>query len=290
MVSMFKVNLALLFSLLFWASAFVGIRIGLESYSPGALALFRFLVASVCMVLMNHQLRVKTTIPWKDRIQIALLGLLGIGVYNVCLNYGEVSVSAGVASFLIGLMPVITVLLSLIILKEKLSIPLWIGIFVSLFGLILIIVGESSLAGSKLGVGAILIAALAGSLLNILQMRFLKKYHTVEVTAWVMWGGTLSLLYFWWDLATEFETASFQATAAVIYMGIFPAALAYAAWGYVQYHLTASRAAIYLYAMPIISTIMGYFVLHEIPTVLSFVGGLIALIGALMANRAHKHT
>jgi drug/metabolite transporter (DMT)-like permease len=284
MMSTVKINFVLFLTLLFWASAFVGIRMGLVGYSPGSLALLRFLVASLCLVILNRRVRNKVTIPWKDRIHIAFLGMIGIGIYHYCLNFGEINVSAGIASFVIGLMPVITVLLSFFILKEKLSTKLWFGVFISFLGLLLIIVGDGSKLGLDIGIISILIAAIAGSILNIFQKDFLHHYHPVEVTAWILWGGTLSLMIFSVQLFHEIQLASWETTVAVVYLGIFPAAISQVGWGYVLNYMTVSRASISLYALPIISTLLGYFILSETPTILSFIGGLIALVGALIAG------
>ncbi len=192
----FKVNCVLVGAIVLWASAFVGIRIALADYSPGPLALLRFLVASLCMVLLYHSQGIKNSIPWKDRIQLLIAGMLGIGVYNVCLNYGEITVSAGVASFVMGLMPVITILLSLIFLQEKLKGAVWAGILISLLGLFLLTIGEGSHHEMKQGILLILVSALMGAILTIIQKKFLKVYHPVTVISWVMWGGTFCYCFF----------------------------------------------------------------------------------------------
>ncbi len=83
----------------------------------------------------------------------------------------------------------------------------------------------------------------------------------------------------------EIQVAKPDATAAVIYMGIFPAALAYVAWSYVLSFLSASNAAMYLYALPLVSTLMGLILLGEQPSIRSLSGGVLALAGALYATR-----
>ena len=133
----FKVNAVLVSSILLWASAFVGIKLALASYSPGPLALLRFIVASFCMAILYRYQINEPKMPWKDRLQLMTVGMAGIGIYNICLNYGELTVSAGIASFVIGLMPVFTVLLSLVFLKEQMNSGTWAGITLSLLGLIL---------------------------------------------------------------------------------------------------------------------------------------------------------
>lgn len=284
----FKVKAVLVTTILFWASAFVGIRIGLTSYSPGALALLRFLVASLCMGIIYHSQPVKREIPWRVRGQLLLAGVGGIGIYHICLNIGEMSVSAGIASFIIGLMPVMTVVLSLLILRERLALGAWTGIFISLFGLMVLAWGEGSQVDMKEGILFILVSAFMGALLTLIQKQFLKRYNPIAIITWVMWGGTCFLLYFLPDLIQEIQTAEMHATLATIYMGIFPAALCYLAWGYVLKHFSAAKATVALYALPITSTLMGFILLGEKPSPLSLIGGGIALIGAFIANYYQK--
>ncbi|MGL5741448.1 MAG: DMT family transporter [Legionella sp.] len=280
-----KVSFVVIIAIVLWASAFVGIRIGLNGYTPGALALLRFAVASVCICIIYYSLGIKKRVPWKDRLQLLVAGMAGIGVYNICLNYGELSVSAGIASFVIGLMPVLTVILSLIFLQEKLNRGVWFGILISILGLVLLAVGENSEPGMQQGILAILVSALMGAILTIIQKQFVKMYHPVAIIAWVMWGGTLLLSIFLHDLLQQVRGADVQTTVAVVYMGIFPAAIAYLAWGYALKYLSASNASITLYALPIVSTLMGFLLLNEQPSALSLFGCGITLTGAFIANR-----
>lgn len=283
-----KVNIALFSTLLLWASAFVGIRFGLVGYTPGALALLRFLVGSFSMLLLRFWLADERKIPWNMRLRLMLVGVAGIGMYNLCLNVGEQTVSAGVASFVIGLIPVFTILLSFLFLGERLGKYVWSGVFISMLGLTVLLFGETGHMSINLGVLIILNSAFMGGIYNVSQRFFLQQYHPVAATSWVIWGGTLSLMYFLPDLLREFPIADTKSTYAAIYMGIFPAAIAYAAWAYVLSNLSASTASIYLYGLPILSTILGFFLLGEIPSFMSLMGGLIALVGALIASQARS--
>ena len=280
-----KVNIALMLTILFWASAFVGIRYGLTVYTPGAMALLRFIVASLCMLLIYTRVKDKKVMPWQDRLPLMLIGVSGIGIYNIALNYGELTVSAGVASFLVGLIPVITALLSVFFLKERLTGMGWLGIAVSMFGLSLLTLGEAQETSFDQGVLFVMIAVLVGAGYHIFSKRFLSRYHPVVVTAWIIWGGTAFLLMFLPALAHELPQADWHATLAIIYMGIFPAAIAYLAWSYVLHHLPASTAAMSLFSLPLLSTAMGFILLHEVPTTLSLLGGLLALFGSFIAGR-----
>ena len=280
-----KTNCILIGAILLWASAFVGIKMALLSYSPGALALLRFLVASGCMALIYHfQAKAEKRMPWRDRIQLLIAGMAGIGIYNICLNYGEITVSAGIASFIIGLMPVITVFLSLVFFKERLGGGAWAGILISMLGLFLMTLGEQFSTEVLHGVLLILVSAFMSAIVTIIKKRFLSTYSSTTVITWVMWGGTLLLSIYFPALLQEIGDADYQSTAVVVYMGVFPAAVAYLAWTYVLKKITASKAAITLYILPFASTLLGFLLLDEQPSLISLLGGGIALLGALIAQ------
>lgn len=134
-------------TLLLWASAFAGIKAGLSAYSPGQLALLRFLVGSASMAVLAR-LRGFGLPERKDIPRILAVGFLGFTVYHVFLNYGERTVSAGAASLIVSFTPVMTALLASFFLRERLRFLGWAGIAVSVSGVALISFGEGG--GSRL--------------------------------------------------------------------------------------------------------------------------------------------
>ena len=104
-----RVLLALLASVTLWASAFAGIRVGLQGYGPAHLAIGRFVIASA--VLADYAALSHFRLPQaKDIPGLILTGFLGITFYNLALNYGETKVPAGTASLLIASTPIWTAL------------------------------------------------------------------------------------------------------------------------------------------------------------------------------------
>ncbi|WP_367605854.1 DMT family transporter [Legionella sp. W05-934-2] len=283
-MSTFLLPFAIFTTLFFWASAFVGIRLGLSDFSPGALALYRFFVGSLILSVVIGSLQKLPSVSTKHRIQLMLVGVFAIGVYNFCLNYGEINIDAGVASFIIGQVPVITIILSVVLLREKLPWRSWIGILLSIIGLMVIAMGNRKGAFIDANVLIIMIASACGAFYTLTQRRYLKFYHPVSVTTWVMWGGTLSLLVFFPQLVAEIKQSSLQGNLTVIYLGIGPAALAYLGWCYILNRMPVSKAALYLYGLPLISTILGFIILHESPSPMGLIGGLMAILGAVLAS------
>jgi len=126
----FRIIMAIAFTLIFWASAFAGIRVGLKAYSPENLVLFRFLTASI--VLSVYAIITRMPLPEKkDLPAIFFLGFIGITVYHLALTFGELKVTAGSASLLIASAPIFTAILAMLILKEKIKPWGWVGILIS---------------------------------------------------------------------------------------------------------------------------------------------------------------
>jgi drug/metabolite transporter (DMT)-like permease len=190
-----RVLLPLGATLLLWSSAFAGIRAGLRAYSPLHLALLRFLIASLVLLIyagIAHFRRPEL----RDVPALIFSGAVGITWYNIALNYGEVRVSAGAASLLIASTPIWTALLATIALRERLGFQGWFGVLMSFAGVALIASGEGGGIHLSLDALIILSAAVASAIYTVLQKHFLARYSALEFTAYSIWFGTLLMLPF----------------------------------------------------------------------------------------------
>lgn len=286
--STLKVSFILGCTVLLWASAFVFIRIGLLSYSPGALALFRYMIASVGMVFVYIFIGHKRRLKWRDIPELFVLGLVGFGVYNVTLNYGEITVNAGVTSFIIGQMPVVVTLLAVLFLGERLPRIALLGMMVSVIGVALISFAHWQGAQWDIGIVYLLLATLSGAGYAVACCHLSRKYNPIELTAYAIWGGTISMLIYAPQLWHEIVHATPTATWALVYLGLLPGVVGYAGWSYVLRYLPASKTSSAMYFMPFLTTLLGWLLLSETPAWLSLVGGVVAMVGAVIVVRAKK--
>jgi drug/metabolite transporter (DMT)-like permease len=207
-------------------------------------------------------------------------------VYHTLLAYGELTVTAASASFIIGAVPIFTGLLAILTLKESIRGRQWLGIAVSFSGIGLIALGEGGHLELEAGALLILLAAFCTSIYFIIQKRLLRYYKPLEVTCYAFWAGTIFMLIFLPDLIAELPAAASGPTLSVIYLGVFPAALAYVTWNYVFTRTTASAATSFMYLNPIVATFIALLWLGEVPTLLAGFGGLLALAGVIITARS----
>ncbi len=275
---------AVVAAVVFGASAYAAIGAALASYSPGPLALLRMLVASAA--LAGYAVVAGMRLPEaRDLPAVVFAGLFAFALYNVALNYGQTSASAGAASLIIASIPIFTALLAAAFLGERLDAPGWSGIAVGFLGMAMITLGEGGGFGINAGAVLVLLAAVSASLYFAFQKPYLGKYGALPFTAYAIWAGAALLLPFLPSLLGEVRSAPAGATLAVVYLGIFPTVVAYATAAYVFSRLPASRAVTLEYLFPPVAIVIAYLWLGEVPTVLAVVGGVVALSGVALVNR-----
>ena len=279
-------------TLVFWASAFVAIRHLGNDFTPGALSLGRLLVGAACLavVALSRGVVRPTGREW---VPLAVIGLLWFGLYNVALNAGELMVDAGTAAMLIQVSPVLIALLAALFLGERFTVQLGLGLALAFGGVALIAFSTSPAEpigdGSYVvGVLLCLVSAVAYSISLILQKPLVGRLSAVQVTWLACTIGALSCLPFAGDLVSQVRDAPASSNWWLVYLGVFPTAIAFSTYAFALKHMSASSLGVTTYLVPPITIVLGLLFLGEAPPTLAYAGGVLALAGVALARRRSR--
>lgn len=261
------------------ASAFPVIRLALHAFEPAALAALRFAVAAALMAdwwLWKRPRGLDRT----DVLRVLACGAVGIAGYNLRLNAGRVSVSAGAASFIVNTVPLLTTALAALTLGERVRAWAGGGAVVGFLGVALIAAGQPG--GLRFGQGASLVfaAAVCQAVFFVMQRPLIARHGAPTCAAAVVIAGALVLLP-WLPAGLAQAEPAGTATLAALYLGAFPAALGHATWSVAQAHFGARRAANFLYLVPLVASALALPLAGEVPAAATLAGGALVLAGVL---------
>ena len=275
-------------TVILWASAFVGIRAVGPSFSPGSLTLGRLAIAAVVLGLVVLP-KLRNLPQGREWWPILAYGVMWFGGYNVALNAAEHMLDAGTAALLINVNPILIAVMAGVILKE--GFPRWliIGSLIAFAGVAVIALssGQRSTA-DVLGVLLCLLAAVLAAVSVIVQKPVLRKFPAAQATWFGIMIGAICCLPFSGQLVAEVQQAPLPATLGLVYLGIFPTAIAFTTWAYALSLIDAGKLAATTYLVPGTTILISWLVLGEVPTVWGLVGGVICLVGVGLTRRKSR--
>ena len=283
-----RAALAIGITVLCWASAFVSIRDAGRHLDPGPLTLGRAAIAAV-VLLAVWAVRREGLPDRRSWPGILTAGVLWFGLYMVALNWGEQLVDAGTAALIVNIGPILIALLGGWLLKEGFPPRLFLGITISFAGVAVVSLSMSrDGASSVLGVLLCLVSAVTYAISVVVQKPTLRHCTSLQFTAFGNLIAAVLCLPFAPLLFSQLESAPVSATLHVVYLGLFPTALAFLTWGYALRHTTAGKLGATTYVVPAIVVAMSWLLLGEIPTWLTLSGGALALLGVAISRSRGK--
>jgi drug/metabolite transporter (DMT)-like permease len=274
-------------TLVLWASAFVAIRHLGRDFESGSLSLGRLVIGSIALgVVAVPQLKAMPRPTGREWASLVAIGVLWFGVYNVSLNEGEHHVDAGTAAMLLQVSPILIALLATWFLSERFTTYLAIGLALAFSGVALIGTADGD-GGSRdlLGVLLCLVSAAVYSISVILQKPLVARLPALQVTWLACSVGAVVCLPFVGQLLDDARDAPASSIVWVVYLGVFPTAIAFTTYAYALRHMSASSLGVTTYLVPPITIVMGLVFLSETPPSAAYAGGVLALVGVAVARR-----
>ena len=276
--------LAVVVTLLAWASAFVAIRGVGEDFSPGALALGRLLVGTAVLgLLLAGRGWVRPT--GREWVLLAVCGVGWFGIYNLSLNAAEQHLDAGTTAMLVNIGPILIAVLAGLLLGE--GFPRWlvVGIAVAFLGVVLIGVATRDARTDLVGVVLCVVAAVTYAAGVVAQKPLLRRLPALQVTSTACAMGAVCCLPWAGTLIGELGSAPAGSIAGVVYLGAVPTALAFSTWAFALGRMDAGKLSVTTYVVPPLVILLGWLLLDEVPPALALVGGVVCLAGVALSRR-----
>ena len=294
-------SLTLVLLNIIWGGTYVATKIPMETEKimPITLAFIRFSMAGLIMIpfLLTKYRSVKLSA--RDLMTCFNLGIVGFTLAYILQNIGLKGTKTMNAALEIASEPITMILLAAMLLRERITRHMWMGILLSLSGVLLIILppefskSSADIAAaarsnySILGDVLVLLSTICCSLYTIWGREIIKRVPSFVVTAYAVIIGAIFLypcaLYEGGlPAAAKMSGASWL---CVLYLALFATAFAYFVWYYLLEKLNASFMGIFLNLQPLIGILLGNFLLSEPLTHWIFSGGALIIAGVYIASR-----
>ncbi|MFB9326714.1 DMT family transporter [Paenibacillus aurantiacus] len=273
---------------LFWAGNYVFGKSIVETMTPLQMTVSRWCVA-VCFLFPITQLVEKpdwraVLRKWKLLLVMSVFGIIG---YNFLL-YEALRFTTSMNAALVNAMnPALIMLLSALVLRERVTAKHSLGLLLSLFGVLLVLtkgqLGQLLHLDYNEGDLLMLLAILVWSIYSIVGRRAASIPPIAATAMSALFGLALLMPFAFAFGAFDFEVNRETATG-ILYMGIFPSVGSFIFWNAAIREIGASRAGIYLNLITVFTAVFSVLMGQSI-TVAQVLGGLLVFAGVYVTTR-----
>lgn len=277
---------------LIWGVNFSMMKFAMQSLPPFALNAIRFTLASVTLWLVATTLEPDTPLPWRVRVRLAGLGVLGNTLYQIGFILGLARTTAGNSSLLVASTPLMTAVVGSALGVERLTPAVAGAIGVGTVGVALVVFAKevsfslATMSGDLLTLAAVVCWAFFTH--GIRSVSGLAS--SLRVAAWTTLGGTpiLVVLGIPGLLRLDWGAVDPLAWGAVVYASFLSIVVAYLIWNRSVYRIGGNRTALLGVTVPVFALATAAIALGERPTLVQIAGAALILGSVVLNIWAHS--
>ncbi|EMT6574357.1 DMT family transporter [Providencia rettgeri] len=275
-----------------WGGTFIAGRVIQPEIPPLLSATVRFLFASISLVLVI----ILGRLGWKQinkrqLWQIMLLGASGVFIYQILFFYGLQIIPASRAALLVAINPAMIAFISFLLWQEKVSLKKGVGITLCVVGAIILLsekTPSSDIFMVSKGDLAILGCVISWGIYTVAGKNVIKEIGALHTVTYAVLFGTLLLIVTSLCLDITLDTVSLFSLKDLVslgYLGILGSAIAYVWYYQGVSQLGAAGAGAFIALNPLSAVIVGTLFLNEQISTVIFIGGILIVLGILIANK-----
>ncbi|MGN6503685.1 MAG: EamA family transporter [Pseudolysinimonas sp.] len=264
-----------------WALNFVVIDFGLEGVPPLLFLAMRFTVVVLPAVFFLKP----PAIGWRNILAIG--GFLSLGQFAFLYLALALGMPPGLASLLHQSQVVLTVIVSVLVLRERPSRRQLAGIVIGMLGLAVVVIGHGQVA-AWLPTAVLLLGSLSCAIGNVLS----RRVRAASSLSLVVWSGlVVPIPAFLLSLVVDTPPVVFAALAhlnwvsilSTVYTAVLASLVGYGIWNHLLARYPTSAVVPFTLLVPVIGILAAWLIVHEVPTVTELIGGAVMLAGLAIA-------
>lgn len=264
--------------------------LGTVAFGPGGLTPLAVgawrLAAGATIIGALAAARHGTILPARsDLPRFVAAALLGVGVNQALFLVGLSRSTAVDTTLVMCLIPVFTFVIAALVGQERFSVARLAGVALALAGTLPLVFENGFRGLGRYGLGNVLIvtAALCYSAYLVISTPLARRYPALVVIAWAYTFSLPLAPYFAWG--ERLMPTAATAWWALGYIVVFPTVLAYLLNTFALARVTASTAAIYVYAQPLVAGLASWALFGETPSVTTLLGAAALFVGVWLVAR-----
>lgn len=276
-----------LIAVLIWSFNTIVIKLSTNVIDPASISFYRWFFALLILTPFCFTKMLKERKEIINNIgKFAILGALGMFLYQALAYYAAATTTASLIGIANGIIPLLTLIFSIFILRDSPSLGLVIGSLISLVGLVLIISNgnPSALIQNGVGKGEILlfIASLSYALYGVLIKKWtINVSRPVSLYVQIFFGVVCLTPLFIIDGGGALNEKNLP---LVLYAAVFSSVIATFIWIIGISKLGANRCAFFMNLAPFFTAILSFFILKEELGWPFIIGGILVLVGVTIAQ------
>ena len=278
-----------------WGGAFTLNKYALEIYSPEILVSARLLVGSVILILCVLLITKKLQIRLSDWRYYLFMSLVGIVAPFLLISYGQIGIDSSLAGILMSTMPISTLLLSHIFLKDEfLTKQKLFGFLIAFTGVIILIMpGKTSLQNSLIDGLQSELMVISGAVLYSFAAIFGKRFKITDPlnasTGTILYSAIIMMIYMLFQSESLPEKmGDINHIIAVLFLGIFCTAIATIIYFQILQTSGATFISIMNYLIPVWAIIFGVIFFAEQVTSNYIIGLIVIILGIQLSQTNQK--
>jgi drug/metabolite transporter (DMT)-like permease len=280
-------------SLIFGLS-FLFTKTALDTFMPMELIAYRFAIAALVITMLVATRAIRISFKGKPIFPLIVLSFFQPIIYFICETIGVQMTSSSQAGMMIALIPIFVTIMAVIFLGERPNIKQYLAIFLSVGGVIFILIfsGDFAPSGDIMGIIVLMGAVISGAVYSILSKKHSKMFTPVEITFVMMWVGAIvfNLIFIVQQLMgfvtnqVNLTQMNFISFVPLLYLGIVSSIVAFFMFNYMISKIPASRASVFTNLVTIIAILAGIIFRHEAFYWYQMVGGAMIIGGVWGSN------